>query len=536
MRTLSARILLGFAALTVMFGVITATLVVNMRRVEIQAQRIGLGLWPLTLYAKELNTRQKDLNLYLDKGDADKDSKEPGRVVASSVRRYRAARDYALGAVLAVLEGKNQDVQLDLAQIRDMTRGLDTIKKQVQEESLPLYDKLLEPPEPSDAEHGYDLADLFVQYLLNNETLDTWLALAADPNEPARVEVLGKLRKLEALVTSNTTNLALQLERSSKESTTRLVENEHKLYVWNIYLGVAAVGIGLLVTIWVVYTLRPLRRLRDGAQRVAAGDYGNSIPEKGPSDVAELAREFNSMGRAIQEREREKVRAERLAAVGKTSALITHEIRNPLSSIALNVDLLEDYIDEGDREARDLYKEIHREIDRVAQLTEGYLRLEPPKPKLAAEAVNPMVGALAAFVKEDLAAKNIQLKVDLAPGDPIATIDANQIRQCLINLVRNAADAVMARTLRSEGIVTLRTRVHAGAPPRIDIEVEDNGIGIDPEAQARLFEPFFTTKEKGSGLGLALTHQIIRDHGGDITVASTVGRGTTFTVTVPTGG
>jgi signal transduction histidine kinase len=106
-------------------------------------------------------------------------------------------------------------------------------------------------------------------------------------------------------------------------------------------------------------------------------------------------------------------------------------------------------------------------------------------------------------------------------------VDANQIRQCLINLVRNAADAVAAK---GGGKVLLRTRGH---DHKIEISVEDDGVGIPSELLPRLFDPFFTTKERGNGLGLALTQQIIRDHGGEIQVASRVGRGTTFTLSVP---
>ena len=279
-----------------------------------------------------------------------------------------------------------------------------------------------------------------------------------------------------------------------------------------------------------VYTLRPLRRLREGARRVAAGDYANRIPETGPSEVSELAREFNVMGRAVEERERELVRSERLAAVGKMAAMITHEVRNPLSSIGLNTELLEDEL--GDNtEARDLCRSIHREVDRLTAITEEYLRFARlPKPKLAAEPINPMVGALAAFVREDLAVRDVKLVTELASGDPVAQIDAGQIRQCLINLVRNAADAVVAN---KGGQVVLRTKAKG---KRIEISVTDDGVGIPTEVLPRLFDPFFSTKEGGSGLGLALTQQIVRDHGGDLAVQSVVGSGTTFTLSVPVSG
>jgi signal transduction histidine kinase len=284
-----------------------------------------------------------------------------------------------------------------------------------------------------------------------------------------------------------------------------------------------------MVTIWVVITLRPLRRLRDAARRVAAGEYGSRIAEKGPAEVKDLARELNSMAHAVQERERELVRSERLAAVGKMAAMITHEVRNPLSSIGLNTELLDDELSENQKEARELVQAIHREVDRLTAITEEYLTFaRMPKPKPAPEAVNTLVGSLVGFVRPDLAVKGVKLEVDLADGDPIAQIDAAQIRQCLINLVRNASEAVVTK---GGGTVTLRTRRAAG--DRVTIEVQDDGPGIAPDVLPRMFDPFFSTKEGGSGLGLALTQQIVKDHGGDLSVESTVGRGTTFTVSVP---
>src|SRR5262249_7544303 len=173
------------------------------------------------------------------------------------------------------------------------------------------------------------------------------------------------------------------------------------------------------------------------------------------------------------------------------------------------------------------------EVDRLTSITEHYLAFgKLPKPKIAGESVNTMVGALASFVREDLAAKQVKLVLELSADDPIALVDVAQLRQCLINLVRNATDAVVAKR---GGTVTIKTSRDTHSR-RIEIAVIDDGVGIDPAVVPRLFDPFFSTKEGGSGLGLALTQQIVKDHGGDLRVTSTVGRGTTFTVSVPSGG
>jgi two-component system NtrC family sensor kinase len=215
------------------------------------------------------------------------------------------------------------------------------------------------------------------------------------------------------------------------------------------------------------------------------------------------------------------------------AAMITHEVRNPLSSIALNVDLLGDELDalgEGKtEEARNLCRAITNEVDRLTAITEEYLAFARlPKPRLAPEPVNGVVEALARFVREDLASRGVTLETDLATDLPRAMLDEAQIRQSLLNLVRNAAEAL---TGGGGGTVTLTTR--AGTDGHVEIEVADDGPGIPEDARARLFDPFFSTKEGGTGLGLALTSQIVRDHGGTIDVRSSPGEGARFVVSLP---
>ena len=494
MRTLSARILLGFAALTITFGVITATVVVNMRKVEDQVLLIGKGYVPLALESKDLARRQDELHTYVENRVQDDESSER---VKGELSRLRGNRDKRVREIRRILENVERSIEVNPQQFKLTRPQLENIER-----------------------HVAAIDTLYVQFLGGP-------GVTAESRE-AHAAVLGKLREQERKLWDLINKLSDQLERSVVRTTSTLEHNEHTLRLRTIYLGITAVVLGLLVTVWVVITLRPLRRLRDGARRIAAGDYASRISERGPAEVSELAREFNSMGRAVEERERELVRSERLAAVGKMAAVITHEVRNPLSSIGLNTELLEDELPQGASEAKNLCNAIHREVDRLTAITEEYLAFARlPKPKLAREPVNTMVGALAAFVREDLAAKKVTLETQLAPGDPVAQIDGGQIRQCLINLVRNAADAVVAK---GEGTVMLRTRV---AAKRVEIDVEDTGIGIPSDVLPKLFDPFFSTKEGGNGLGLALTQQIIRDHGGDLRVDSAVGRGTTFTVSVP---
>jgi len=489
MRTLSARILLGFAALTVTFGVITATRFHDDRIVEREIRVLRLGYVRLEPLPEELKYRQDDLAHYLDGSFQD----DPHQLVS-----LRVMRDRAMTSLRTVLTAAKGIPNINEHEFDDLQARVDSVQTSI-DKTTPLYARLNKFQERS----------------------------VREPTEDEN-DALAKLREAEDIIDRYVRDTVHALELRIDRSGTVLEDNEHKLRLATIYFGLTAVVLGLLITIWVVITLRPLHQLREAARRVAAGDYGKRIDERGPTEVKDLARELNSMARAVEERERELVRSERLAAVGKMAAMITHEVRNPLSSIGLNTELLQEELAEGSDDAKQLCRSIHREVDRLTAITEEYLAFARlPKPKIAREPVNALAGQLAEFVREDLAAKQVKLQLDLATSDPIALIDAAQLRQCLINLVRNASDAVIAK---GGGKVMLRTKK---ADTRVVIEVEDEGTGIPPDVQARMFDPFFSTKEGGSGLGLALTQQIVKDHGGDLTVNSTVGRGTTFTVSVP---
>jgi signal transduction histidine kinase len=493
LRTLSGRIILGFTVLTLGFAGVTTNIVINQRTLENSVDLVNSGYLPLAERTKELARRCEDVRQYV--GEAfDKEANPDGARMKLEAMRQRRAKQLA----------ETQEFLADLRNIDEVDRkhGLrDTL------------DRLETRIATLDAHYNHvELA------LRQGEALTS----------PAVNEGLAPLRDGERQVASQATDLSRQLAKEVERYLKKLQDLEKQSRGYTILLGSIAVLAGLAITIWVVATLRPLRRLREATRRVAAGDYGNRIEERGPAEVVELAREFNSMGRAVQERERELVRSERLAAIGKMAAMITHEVRNPLSSIGLNTELLQDELDGTSEEAKNLLRSIQREIDRLTAITENHLAFARlPKPKLAPEAINPLVGALAAFVREDLASKNVKLVVELANGDPIAMIDSGQIRQCLVNLVRNASEALAGK---QTGTIVLRTRRRGD---RIAIDVEDNGPGISADVLPRMFDPFFSTKENGSGLGLALTQQIVKDHGGDLAVQSTVGRGTTFTVSVP---
>jgi len=320
------------------------------------------------------------------------------------------------------------------------------------------------------------------------------------------------------------------LRGESGQIAQRLSDDEETALSMAIALGAAGLAVALAVFVFTLRTLRPLGVLRKRTQQVAGGDYAQRTGVTSHDEIGDLAREFDAMADAIQERERRLIRSERLATVGRMAAQIAHEVRNPLSSIGLNAELLGDELAVGADEARRLIASIISEVDRLAEITETYLRFARlPRPKLESEDLGVIVRSVVDLSRGELAQDGIELSVDIAPDLPELPADEAQLRQALINLVRNAREAMVTAPAKRLGIAVAVDR----AAGRLTVRVSDSGSGIDRADLGKIFDPFFSTKERGTGLGLALVQQIVVDHGGQIDVESVAGRGTTFTVAFP---
>ena len=512
-RTLSARLVLGFAIVIVTFATVSVVTVLNMQQLTRNIGVIRNGYLPLALKTKDLSGKQLSLRSYLMNELVEEQS--PG-LAHRRLLSLTASRDTLLRETEAVLEDVRR-LPVSHKRMEFTTQRIADIRAEVDKQK-PLYKALLEAPpiarivdSPRDVAPGVDRSKYDV----------------------AR-EAFAELKQNEARI-FNIVHIVENYQREFVEDTARRLEdNGRTLKLFTIYLGITAGLIGLLITLWATVMLRPLKRLRVAAGKITAGEYGNRIEEKGPAEVAELAHEFNMMGRAIEERERELVRSERLVAVGKMAAMITHEVRNPLSSIGLNTELLEEELGAlpADKvgEARALCRAITTEVDRLTAITEEYLHFARlPKPKLQVEAVGSIAKSLADFEREQLALRGIELTCDFADDLPAVHVDEAQIRQALLNLLRNAADAVEEI---GGGAIVMSSRLAADGAS-VELCVSDDGPGIASELVPKLFEPFFSTKHGGTGLGLALTHQIIKEHGGDLVIESEPGHGATFRMLLP---
>ncbi|WP_198141401.1 sensor histidine kinase [Verrucomicrobium spinosum] len=232
-----------------------------------------------------------------------------------------------------------------------------------------------------------------------------------------------------------------------------------------------------------------------------------------------------------------RLRAERLAQVGTMAAQVAHEVRNPLGAISLNLDLLACEVTElassaptpathTPHEAHALVDQIRAEVERVEKVVRDYLGFARlPKVMPAPHCLHTFLDEKLALLLPELGKAHVRLIKSYDPQVRTANIDAVQLWQVLLNLVLNARDAMPAG-----GVLRVATRQSGTA---LQITVTDTGCGIRKEDLPSLFTPFFTTKANGTGLGLALSHQIIAEHDGELSCQSIPGSGTTFTITLP---
>jgi two-component system NtrC family sensor kinase len=220
--------------------------------------------------------------------------------------------------------------------------------------------------------------------------------------------------------------------------------------------------------------------------------------------------------------------SEKLAAVGQLAAGLAHEINNPLTAIIANAQLLQRELP-NDEDVQELVDLISRAGARAAQVVRSLLDLARMEEYIFTPVdVNETLNRSLKLLQHEVTLRSINLVYDPGEGMPQVMGSHDQLQGVWINLLTNAVDALE----EIDGEIHISSRL-AGREVRVDIT--DTGVGIPPEKLPRIFEPFFTTKApgRGTGLGLSVSHRVIKQHGGDILVASQVGVGTQFTVILP---
>lgn len=341
-----------------------------------------------------------------------------------------------------------------------------------------------------------------------------------------------------------------QTERQLEQRLSQRFEQAGQAEGRLLWVVMVTAGLSLLVSVLMlavsVLALRPLAALTGLVRRFAGGERRVRAATRGAAEIATLAAEWNRMADALAERETqlfaqrdELARAERLAALGQVAARMAHEVRNPLSSIGLNAELLGEELQRPagvDRdEARELLAAIGAEVERLRELTEGYLaRGRPAPPQLGAVQPARLVRELAVFLEPELQRRGIHSELAL-DDTAVVTGDAGALRQALWNLVRNAWEAAgQGGTVWLEVTRETRTGADGAAVSGVVIAVEDSGPGVPEALHARIFEPFFSNKDRGTGIGLAVVGEILRQHHGTATLeAARHGHGARFAMWIP---
>jgi len=307
-----------------------------------------------------------------------------------------------------------------------------------------------------------------------------------------------------------------------------------------------AILLAMGVAFWLIMRIhvgRPIRRLVSAMEALGAGDLASRVVLARRDEIGRLGAQFDAMADRLREArdellregerrvelERQIRRQEKLAALGKVTGELAHEVGTPLNVIAGRAEYLQARMDPADPRARDL-QIIRTQIDRITETVRRVLAFaRSPEPQRRLVAMREVVRTVAEFLRREAAAKGVLLEA--AADDSLKiSVDPDQLQQVLVNVLVNALEATP-----SGGSVRVDARADPVDPSWAVVAVADTGPGVPPEVLPRVFEPFVTTKGsgRGTGLGLAISRDLVRAHGGDMAIASAPGEGTTVTIRLP---
>ena len=311
-------------------------------------------------------------------------------------------------------------------------------------------------------------------------------------------------------------------------------EIENRLWQSHIILMIIAIIIVIVVLLILRYfnqkwISKPISELINGTKQVALGKLDFKIP-RGNAEFGELSDAFNRMQLKLKETQQQLILTEKLMTVGKLSAGIAHEINNPLTGIISFTESLLLDSDEQDPRKED-YQIIRREALRCRAIVKNLLDYTRQKiPELKTENPEKIIEQIIEIVEHQAKFSKIEIIHHLKESIPAILIDASQIKQVLLNLLINSAEAIA-----DDGTITITCRYLKNIK-KVEISVEDTGEGIPKKYLKRIFEPFFSTKGgKTNGLGLSISLDIIKNHNGEFKVDSVIGEGTKFSIQLPVG-
>ncbi len=485
------RVIAGFATVVMAFTCLITYSIVLHRQTTAELSLINSTYLPLTLGTSDIRATQLVFNTLMDRL-ADDPNQSVTRDWIDAARRYRPVTLKRLEKLIrrALRSNIPED---EAAFLSEMKRRLRQVGKRYRDNEAKfsmLYSEM-------DAGHVEEATGQIESLKRSERLLDKVLA------------------GIESELNRHITEVATIAEQDSVRATLALV-----------VLTVVALLVGGAVVLSIHRLLAPLKRLQAAVANVARGKLETRIEVGRQDEIGVLASGFNRMTDALAERDQMLIRSEQLATAGKMAAQVTHEIRNPLSSLGLNAELLDEELGAGATEARTLLGAMQDEIERLTGITESYLsfaRLPEPEPEFGD--LNAVVEASLDFMAGEFSELGITAESRINRDLPPVLFDKGQIRQALINLLRNACEAM------PEGG---KVRVTTGADEKnVEMRISDTGVGIPPQAVKQIFESFYTTKSGGTGLGLAMVRQICLAHSGEVRHEETDDPGSVFVVSLP---
>ena len=345
------------------------------------------------------------------------------------------------------------------------------------------------------------------------------------PHSVRRIPILTKDigTPVEAQRTSEAIEPELVLAYSHRDQ----IELQQRLMLLLLIIG----GVGLALVYIVSYIVglqmtKPINQLAAGAAEIASGNLEQQVAIQSRDEIGRLAGAFNQMAAALKTSLERRLAAERLAAWGDAARWVVHEIKNPLFPIRLSIENLQRAY-QGKRNQSQGFEEIFvqctdiviEEVDRLQRLVDEFNQFaRMPHAEREPSDLNQIVQNVVNLYAESV--ENIQMKANLTSDLPTLSLDSEQITQALGNLIKNAIEAM------PDG-GTLDVATQSVSEEKVQIKIQDTGIGMSPETLAQIFEPYYTTKDTGTGLGMAIVQRIITDHDGEIFVESEEGVGTT---------
>jgi len=494
-KTVATRVLVSFAVVLVAFVVTVGFSIAGQRQAALGAEELAKGYMPVALRLGELRAVQATLSSLIEQSPTERDPS--ARITLEMLLKVRRASfAEARAAVAKDMRDFGSDETRELALL--LTGEIEGIEASLSGERL-AFDRLLDARERGD----FDASQRALLAIM-----------------PMEIDCTRRLRGLSDRIAAAMNRIGQQAEARERRAIGLLAGT-----------GTLTVALGVFVSLHTRRLLRPLARVTERARAVARGDLTPQEPLATDDEIGDLSVAFEGMVEGVARAQSLAVSNERFAAIGKMAAHVTHEIRNPLSSISLNIELLEEELGKEPElrqheETRALVSSVTREIGRLEQLSEEYLRLARlPQPRMEADDIVSLVREIAQFVGPEMQRASCSLALHVPDSLPSVLFDEAQIRQALLNLLRNAREA-----MSEGGIIDVRL---TGEGMGVVISVSDRGAGIPEEIRARVFDPFFSTKGEGTGLGLAITRQILEAHGGSVSCAPREGGGTSFQLSLP---